>query len=82
MSLRSKTAAASCGSGPLPDLRKLLADIIDREVDGIWEPMDVADAIIKALGFEYQEQKVDPECSDGCQPLMLRRWVSDWQVNG
>jgi hypothetical protein len=31
------------------DLRARVAAIIDREVDGFWEPLDVADAVIAEL---------------------------------
>ena len=34
---------------PMSDLRTRIAAIIDREVDGLWEPLNVADAVIREL---------------------------------
>lgn len=35
------------------NLRDRIAAVIDREVDGLWEPLDVADAVIAALDRDY-----------------------------
>ena len=59
----------------MTDLRTRLAAIIDREVDGFWEPLDVADAVIRELGLREERWKSD-------DPKMLRgywtRYVTDW----
>ena len=51
-------------------LRDRIAAIIDREVDGFWEPLDVADALIAALGL--REERVE----------LLTRYVTDWSQDG
>jgi hypothetical protein len=34
-------------------LRDRIAAIIDREVDGLWEPLEVADAVIAEIGLKH-----------------------------
>ena len=38
--------------GRSADLRTRIAAIIDREVDGFWEPLDVADVLIRELKLD------------------------------
>jgi hypothetical protein len=43
--------------------RQRIAAVIDREVDGLWEPLDVADAVIAELGL---------------QPETVTRYITSW----
>lgn len=49
------------------NLRDRIAAVIDREVDGFWEPLDVADAVIAELGL--RQERVG----------LLTRNVTEWQ---
>jgi hypothetical protein len=48
-------------------LRDRIAAIIDREVDGLWEPLEVADAVIAEMGLRQETVG------------LIHRWVTDWQ---
>lgn len=69
----------------MSDLRTRIAAIIDREVDGFWEPLDVADAVIRELGLR-EEHKHRATVQSGptkrirYKPTAYRRYVSDWKI--
>lgn len=43
----------------MSELRDRVAAIIDREVDGLWEPLGVADAVIAELGLREEWGALD-----------------------
>lgn len=51
--MMSETSRIQTGRSDDDLLRSRIAAIIDREVDGFWEPLDVADAVITELGADY-----------------------------
>ena len=63
----------------MPELQDRIAAVIDREIDGVWETLDVAIALIEALGLKPQVEKSGVGC-DQCEPITLTRWVTDWEV--
>jgi hypothetical protein len=72
-------------------LRDRIAAIIDREVDGLWEPLEVADAVIEALQLQPEYGHLDetdsgiiadtiPELGEPCPGETLRhRYITPWK---
>lgn len=60
------------------DLRNRIATIIDQKVDGHWEPLDVADALIRELGLvaEYSYGTTYPNVP--VRDRRLVRFVTDY----
>jgi hypothetical protein len=56
----------------MSDLRTRIAAIIDREVDGLWEPLEVADAVFRELGLWKQLSNWHPG---------YYRYVTDWKAD-
>lgn len=40
------------------ELRDRIAEVLDREVDGVWEPEQVADVLIRELGLKAETRYV------------------------
>jgi hypothetical protein len=60
-------------------LRDRIAAIIDREVDGLWEPLEVADAVIAEMGLRHESRFGIDE--PGAGYTSFSRHVTDWTVD-